>query len=523
MRSFKPRFTVFSGLALLLLCQCDGSGSGSSQNASPDAGTAAGGSSGASSAPLAGTSATAGTTGGAGGRLGGTTARASSSASSTAAGGGGAAGNRTAGTTTGGTLASGGRGGTGGENSTTTLASGGKSSGTSGGKTSGGASTVGGTSAVGGSKTGGTSAMGGTSAAGGTTAITTVPTGSGAPEATPTGYGKDTTGGGNASAVNVADLAAAQAAIDNYAGSGGLVLKYTGKFDFASITDPCTQHSKDAQTLEIKKKSDITILGADGSSANFSIHIAASSSNIIVRNMTIGLTPGGDASDMISIEGMSGGVPTDIWIDHNTLFSALVQCAGAGDTSFDGMIDIKKGADRVTVSYNHMHDHAKVTLNGYSDSDDAIRHVTFHHNVFENVGSRTPLQRNGYSHLFNNLFSKVTVSGINVRMGGYALVEANYFENVKNPVTSRDSDQIGYWELRDNNLASKADVSAGNAFGITWDAGNTGTVNATEWTTTKAFPKSLGYDYTAHGFACVRDGLRAVAGAGKGLATLACK
>jgi pectate lyase len=187
------------------------------------------------------------------------------------------------------------------------------------------------------------------------------------------------------------------------------------------------------------------------------------------------------------------------------------------------MIDIKKGADKITVSYNHMHDHAKVTLNGYSDSDDEVRHITFHHNLFENVGSRTPLQRHGYSHVLNNYFHKVLVSGINVRMGGYALVEANYFENVKNPVTARDSDEIGYWELRDNNLASKADVSAGNAFGITWDAGDSGTVNATDWTTSKTYPEALGYSYTAHSFACVRDGLRAVAGAGKGLATLTCK
>ena len=39
--------------------------------------------------------------------------------------------------------------------------------------------------------------------------------------------------------------------------------------------------------------------------------------------MTIGLLPGGSDSDMISLEGMSAGVPTNIWIDHNELFSSL--------------------------------------------------------------------------------------------------------------------------------------------------------------------------------------------------------
>jgi pectate lyase len=337
-----------------------------------------------------------------------------------------------------------------------------------------------------------------------------------------TGYGAMASGGGSSPARTAGSLAELQAAVDEYSGSGGLVLEYTGSFDFKSIPDPCTQHTRDGQKLEIKDKSNISIIGRDGSAANFGIHIKAASENIVIRNMTLGLLPGGGDSDMISLEGMSGGIPKNIWIDHNELFSSLTECEGAGDTSFDGMIDIKKGVDNVTISYNHLHDHAKVSLNGYSDDDSQTRHITFHHNVFENVGSRTPLQRHGYSHIVNNLFSKIMVSGINVRMGGYALVEANFFQDVKNPVTSRDSDAVGFWELRDNNLASAADVAAGNRFGITWDDGNDGTVNALDWTTSEKFPMDVGYSYEAASWACVRDGLRAVAGSGKKLATLTC-
>jgi pectate lyase len=283
------------------------------------------------------------------------------------------------------------------------------------------------------------------------------------------------------------------------------------------------QHTLPPETIEIKNKSDITIQGTDGSSANFGIHVVSGSSNVVIRNMTIGLTPGGGDSDLISLEGTSSGFPTNIWIDHNELFTSLAVCAGAGDTAFDGMIDIKKGADNVTVSYNYMHDHHKMSLNGYTDTDDAVRHITFDHNLFENIGSRTPLQRHGYSHMLNNYFYKVLTSGINVRMGGFSLVEANYFQNVLNPVTARDSAAIGYWDLRSNNLATAADVAPGNPFGITWDAGSAGTVNATSWTTTQAYPVALGYSYTADPFQCVHDGLRAVAGAGKALVTLKCK
>ncbi|HET6332030.1 MAG TPA: polysaccharide lyase family 1 protein [Polyangiales bacterium] len=350
-----------------------------------------------------------------------------------------------------------------------------------------------------------------------------VPTGAGPAETRALGYGQATTGGGDKAPAEAATLAALQAAIDAYSGTGGLVLRYTGKFNFASISDPCTQHTLPAQLLQIKQKNDLTILGADGSAANFGIHVAGSSSNIIIRNLTFGLLPGGGDSDAISLEGMSSGFPNNIWIDHNELSSSLADCPGAGDTAFDGLIDLKKGADHVTISYNYLHDHQKASLHGYSDDDDAARHVTIHHNLFEKIGSRTPLQRHGYAHVLNNAFVGISTSGINVRMEGYALIEANYFENVLNPVTSRDSAAIGYWDLRDNNLASAADVAPGNSFGITWDMGNSGTVNATDWTTTKAFPDALGYTYTADSFACVRDGLRAVVGPGKGLATLACR
>jgi len=406
----------------------------------------------------------------------------------------------------------------------TNATAGGDSNVTGGAANGGGAGTSaaqGGASA--GSSSGGSSAAGsgsaGMPAAG---AAGSAADGTSAPETTPVGYGQKTTGGGNATPVSVSTMAEMQAAIDAYPGSGGLVLNYTGKFDFSTISDPCVQHTLPAQTVEIKGKSDISVIGADGSSANFGLHIAAASNNIIVRNMTIGLAPGGADSDLISIEGMSAGFPSNVWIDHNELFTSLAVCPGAGDTAFDGMLDAKKGADNITVSYNYMHDHHKVSLNGFTDDDAAVRHITFHHNLFENIGSRVPLQRHGYSHMLNNYFYQVLTTGINVRMGGFSLVEANYFEKVKDPVTARDSSAIGYWDLRDNNLASAADVGPGNRFGITWDNGNAGTVNATDWTTTMAYPEPLGYTYHADPFQCIHDGLRAAAGAGKGLATLKC-
>ena len=322
------------------------------------------------------------------------------------------------------------------------------------------------------------------------------------------GYGAATTGGGSKAAVNVATMAAMQAAIDAYDGTSGLVLNYTGVFNFGTITNVCGQWQKPAQIVQIKKKNNITILGANGSSANFGLHIAGPSTNVIVRNMTLGLLPGGEAADSISIEGMSSGVPANVWIDHNTIFASLTECAGAGDASFDGGIDLKKGAHHITISYNYIHDYQKVSLNGFSDSDTINNNArtTYHHNRFENVKSRLPLQRFGLTHIYNNYFKNVSTSGINVRMGGLSLIESNVFETVKNPVTSRDSSQIGFWDLR-NNLAT----------GITWDAGNEGTVNATNWATTRAFG-ATGYSYTLTAVGSVKANVIATAGAGTNLA-----
>jgi pectate lyase len=154
------------------------------------------------------------------------------------------------------------------------------------------------------------------------------------------GYGARVTGGGDAAPVEVNSMEAMVSAIAAYRkGTQGLVLRYTGSFDFNSIIDPCTQFEKAARIVEIKDVSNLTIVGASGSSANFGLHLSRVS-NVIVRNMTLGLLPGGGSSDAIGIEGESSG----IWIDHNELLSSMVECEGAGDSEFDGLLDIKDGS-----------------------------------------------------------------------------------------------------------------------------------------------------------------------------------
>jgi len=343
--------------------------------------------------------------------------------------------------------------------------------------------------------------------------------------------GFSTTDGGSASgsqAFTASSLDQLKTIVAN-AKSGGypVVITYTGNED-SLINTMIKNHTVDSsgncpnprwsdayRYVEIKEMTKgVTILGANGSSANFGI-VVNKSSNVIVRNMKIGALAGAsNDADMIRVD--SG---TNVLLDHNELFAVNNECKGSpdGDLTFESAIDIKKDSHNVTVSYNYIHDSKKVGLDGSSSTDIAGgREITFHHNIYRNVSARLPLQRGGWTHMYNNLYDGITDSGINVRQAGYALIESNWFQNAKNPVTCRyDSSNCGKWDLRNNNVRNPGDFATYN---ITWSSG--GTIDATNWTTTAPFPISIPYSYAPVTPQCVKDKLASYAGVGKNGATL---
>jgi len=310
-------------------------------------------------------------------------------------------------------------------------------------------------------------------------------------------------------------------------GAYPLIITYTGNED-SLIATIVKDHTVDAsgncpkphwddayRFVEIKEfTKGITILGANGSSANFGV-VVNKSSNVIVRNMKIGALGGANNdADMVRID--SG---TNVLIDHNELFAVDNECNGSpdGDLTFESAIDIKKDSHNITVSYNFIHDSKKVGLDGSSSSDIAGgREITFHHNIYEKVNARLPLQRGGWTHMYNNFYNNITSSGINVRQAGYSLIESNWFQNSLNPVTCRyDSSNCGFWDLRNNNIRNPGDFATYN---ITWTAG--GTIDATNWTTTAPFPITIPYAYSPVTAQCVKDKIASVAGVGKNNAQL---
>lgn len=142
---------------------------------------------------------------------------------------------------------------------------------------------------------------------------------------------------------------------------------------------------------------------------------------------------------------------TNVWIDHNEFFSDMDH----DKDYYDGLVDVTRGSDFITISWNQFHDHWKAMLIGHDDSyghvDIGKLHVTLHHNHFFNCYSRQPSIRFGTGHIYNNYYENVVSTGINSRMGAEVLVESNVFHNSKRALTtSLDSIEDGYAVVRNN-------------------------------------------------------------------------
>ncbi|MFI8324221.1 polysaccharide lyase family 1 protein [Streptomyces sp. NPDC085529] len=105
---------------------------------------------------------------------------------------------------------------------------------------------------------------------------------------------------------------------------------------------------------------------------------------------------------------------THVWIDHNTFTdgrhpdSSLPEYYGEVYQQHDGELDVVRGADLVTVSWNVFTDHDKTLMIGNSDSagatDRGKLRVTLHHNLFDDVVERAPRVRFGQVDAYNNHF-----------------------------------------------------------------------------------------------------------------------
>ncbi|KAJ7485906.1 pectin lyase-like protein [Mycena latifolia] len=218
-----------------------------------------------------------------------------------------------------------------------------------------------------------------------------------------------TTGGAGGATTTVTSLAALRSAIT---GATPKIVQISG-----IITG-------DGDTIDVGNHTTIVGIGSNSGVTGGGFR---KGTNVIFRNLQLSKSPA--PTDLIELQ-----TSTNIWVDHNTFTSDLDH-----DKDFyDGQLDMNHGTDFVTVSWNVFQQHFKCSLVGGSDNtgdeDSGHLRVTYHHNHFFEINSRTPSLRFGTGHIFSNFFDNVLASAVDSRDGAQTLIEDNQFTNVIDPI-----------------------------------------------------------------------------------------
>lgn len=151
--------------------------------------------------------------------------------------------------------------------------------------------------------------------------------------------------------------------------------------------------------------------------------------NVIIRNLSFKNSP----DDSIVVQCYSHHV----WIDHNTFY-----------TAYDGSVDIKRGADWATVSWNRFISTDKSMLLGHSDDNGAqdrgFLHVTYHHNWFDHSNTRHPRVRFGQAHVFNNFGNGITDYFIGAGVECDIHADGNNLDGIKRIITYWEGKKVTY-------------------------------------------------------------------------------
>lgn len=195
-------------------------------------------------------------------------------------------------------------------------------------------------------------------------------------------------------------------------------------------------------------KSNKSILGMHGSELVGVGLLIYGSSNIIIQNMTIKNVL--RYSNIVIKEGAH-----HVWVDHCDLSSDRTH----GWDYYDGLLDVGKGADYVSLSWNRLHDSHIPMLIGFDDGNDGDAghlRTTVYCNYFYNVSERQPGTRFGYMHCFNNYLLNGSGYGIGVTMGATVRTDNNYFENQKVPIYSDYNAEPGFVSGANTNIYKRS-------------------------------------------------------------------
>jgi pectate lyase len=291
------------------------------------------------------------------------------------------------------------------------------------------------------------------------------PTSASAAESSPIGWASQNGGtkGGSSTTVTVSSASALQSALSS---STSQTVRVNGMITISGM---------------YKVASNKTVIGVGSGSGISGGGLNLSGvKNIIIRNLVFKNA----ADDSINVQTGS----TNIWIDHNDL-----------SNGYDGLVDIKRGSDFITVSWNVFHNHDKTALLGHSDDNSSqdLGHlrVTYHHNYFNGTTQRHPRVRFANPvHVYNNYYRGNGGYGVASTCNAGVLVEKNYFESVKSPTVTQTGDSpSGNLKLVDNYLTGSGTPQSRNASSV----------------------KAVPYSYSADSASSVKSIVLAGAGTGK--------
>ncbi|RPF32563.1 pectinesterase family protein [Streptomyces sp. TLI_185] len=223
-------------------------------------------------------------------------------------------------------------------------------------------------------------------------------------------------------------------------GAGGKVVTVTDQASlatYAAAEDPYIIRVSGSIAVEpfgsnIVVGSNKTIIGVGdtGEIVHGELHLNPGTHNVIIRNLTIrdsyvegdwdGKTQDFDAIQMDTVD--------HVWIDHNRLTHMG-----------DGLIDLRKDSQYITVSSNRFSNHNKAFGIGWTTN--VKTQVTIDHNWFTGTKQRSPSADNcAYAHLYNNYLSAQVSDGDPVwTYGNWSrghtkmVIENSYYDGVQHP------------------------------------------------------------------------------------------
>ncbi|MES2573934.1 MAG: T9SS type A sorting domain-containing protein [Bacteroidota bacterium] len=175
-----------------------------------------------------------------------------------------------------------------------------------------------------------------------------------------------------------------------------------------------------------RKTSNITFegIGDDATAHGYGFAVKRSKS-IEIRN--VGVMLYGD--DAVSMDTDNA----NIWVHNNDFFYGAPG-SDADQVKGDGTIDMKYNSSNITISYNHFWDSGKAMGSGGPTETVPTLYISYHHNWFDHIDSRSPRLHYITAHVYNNYFDGLAVYGIGNTTETSAFVEANYFRECNRPM-----------------------------------------------------------------------------------------